>query len=64
MNFSTITVLCILIMIICLVIRSMMRDKELGKSSCGGNCGACGSQSLCHNSQNLVDLYKKQELHR
>ena len=36
------------IVIMGLIIRSMVRDKKNGKSSCGGNCGGCSGCSACH----------------
>ncbi len=39
---GTFIVLVIFVMIVCLVIRSMIRDKKNGKSlSCGGDCSKC-----------------------
>lgn len=60
MNLSTFLVLCVLILIISLCVRTIIKDKKSGKSSCGGNCGGCGSASLCHHSKSLYDVYKKQ----
>ena len=48
-----------LLAVVGLIIRSMIRDKKNGKSSCGGSCGSCGSHSLCH--RDLYKEYKKQE---
>lgn len=39
---STIVVLGVLLLLIYGVVRTMIRDKKAGKSSCGGNCGTCG----------------------
>ncbi len=62
MNLSTFLVLCVLLLIVYGSIRVMINDKKKGKSSCGGNCGACGSQSLCHHSKTLYEEYKKCEI--
>ena len=51
-NIGTILISLVLLAVVALIIRSMMRDKKQGKSSCGGNwagCAACGS---CHNKGN------------
>lgn len=61
MNLSTLIILIILIALVILIIRSMIKDKRNGKSSCGGNCGACGSNSLCRDASSLYDEYKKQK---
>ena len=45
-NLSTIIIT--LVVIVGLILRSMVRDKKNGKSSCGGNCGSCGGCSACH----------------
>ena len=42
MNAATFVVLMVLVAVIVLIIRGMIRDKKRGKSSCGGNCSACG----------------------
>ena len=42
MNLSTLLVLCVLILIISFSVRTIIKDKKSGKSSCGGDCGACG----------------------
>ena len=42
-NVGTILTGLVLILVVGLVVRSMIRDKRSGKSSCGGNCGACHS---------------------
>lgn len=48
-NAGTILIGLVLILIVGLVIRGMIRDKKAGKSSCGGNCGACGGcAAACH----------------
>lgn len=46
-NVGTILTGLVLILVVGLVVRSMIRDKRSGKSSCGGNCGACGA---CHSA--------------
>lgn len=46
-TIGTFIVLILLVLIICLVIRSMIRDKKRGKSlQCGGDCKHCGGH--CH----------------
>lgn len=64
MNLSTALVLLVVIFIVVLAIRSIIHDKKSGKSSCGGDCGCCGSSSLCHHSHTLFDEYKEKELHQ
>lgn len=44
---GTIIVGGIVVLVVCLVIRSMIRDKKQGKSiQCGGDCKHCGGH--CH----------------
>ena len=64
---GTIIVGLILVLIVALIIRSMVKDKKSGKSSCGGNCGACGAcphGSLCDNSKLLLVKDSKKEQHK
>ena len=37
-----IVIIAVLAVAVGLIVRSMVRDKKAGKSSCGGNCGTCG----------------------
>ena len=49
-NLINIVLVAVIVLITWLLIRSMVRDKKAGKSSCGGNCascGACGGCSAC-----------------
>ena len=67
MNLSTFIILIVLIAIVVLIIRSMIKDKKSGKSSCGGNCVACGAcphGSLCDNSKLLLVKDSKKEQHK
>ena len=51
-NIGTILISLVLLAVVALIIRSMMRDKKQGKSSCGGNCASCGGCCACHNKGN------------
>lgn len=42
---GTVIVAGALACIVCLIIRSLIRDKKQGKSSCGGDCSRCRG---CH----------------
>ena len=46
-NLINIVLVAVLVLITGLLIRSMVRDKKAGKSSCGGNCASCGACSGC-----------------
>ena len=48
-NTGTILISLFLLAVVALIIRSMMRDKKQGKSSCGGNCAGCAACGACHN---------------
>ena len=37
-----IIIIAVLAVVVRLIIRSMIKDKKAGRSSCGGNCGDCG----------------------
>ena len=46
-NWINIVVFAAGIRVVGLVIRSMIRDKKAGKSSCGGSCGSCAGCAGC-----------------
>ena len=46
-NLINIVLVTVIVLITGLLIRSMVRDKKAGKSSCGGNCASCGACSRC-----------------
>ena len=46
-NLINIVLVAVIALITGLLIRSMVRDKKAGKSSCGGNCASCGACSGC-----------------
>ena len=48
MNIGTILISLVLLAVVGLIIRSMIRQKKQGKSSCGGNCAACAACGACH----------------
>jgi len=47
-NLGTIIVTILLILIVTMIIRGMIKDKKQGKTTCGGNCGACAMCEYCH----------------
>ena len=46
-NLINIVLVAVIVLITGLLIRSMVRDKKAGKSSCGGSCASCGACSGC-----------------
>ena len=46
-NLINIVLIAVLVLITGMLIRSMIRDRKAGKSSCGGNCASCGVCSGC-----------------
>ena len=46
-NLGTILISVALIALIVLIIRSMIRDKKMGKSTCGGSCASCKMCAAC-----------------
>ena len=42
-NIGTILITAGLIVIVALIIRSIVKDKKAGISSCGAKCGGCGA---------------------
>ena len=51
-NIGTILISLLLLAAVALILRSMIRDKKQGQSSCGGNCAGCAACGACHNKSN------------
>ncbi len=47
-NLGTIIVLLILAAVVFLIVRSIVKDKKKGKSTCGSNCAHCAMSGTCH----------------
>ena len=47
-NAGTILVVFILAVVVTLIIRTLIRDKKAGKSSCGAGCAGCAMKGNCH----------------
>ena len=50
-NIGTILVTLVLILMVAGIIRSMIKDKKQGKSSCGGNCAHCKMCAGCRSAK-------------
>ena len=50
-NLSTILISIALLAIVVLIIRSLVRQKKQGKSSCGAGCAHCAMHGQCQHSQ-------------
>lgn len=46
-NIGTILITIVLAILVVLIIRSLVKDRKQGKSSCGGNCGHCPMSGSC-----------------
>ena len=49
-NLGTILISIVLIVLVAVVIRSVIRDKKMGKSTCGGSCASCRMCAACRQS--------------
>ena len=47
-NIATIIVLAVLIAVVALIIKKLVNDKRMGKSSCGCGCAHCAMHGKCH----------------
>lgn len=47
-HIADIAITSLLLVILTLVIRTLIRDKKAGRSSCGGNCTGCSMGGCCH----------------
>ena len=50
-NIGTVGVCILLAAIVTLIVVGMVRDKKMGKSSCGSSCGCCPMRESCHSSR-------------
>ncbi|MBO4266756.1 MAG: FeoB-associated Cys-rich membrane protein [Lachnospiraceae bacterium] len=46
-NLGTIIISIIMIALVTVIIRTMIRDKKMGKSACGGSCASCKMCAAC-----------------
>ena len=46
-NIGTIVITLLLILMVAGIIRSMVRDRKMGRSTCGGNCAHCKGCASC-----------------
>ena len=51
-NIPTVIVLIALAVIVILIVKKMMNDKRMGKSSCGAGCANCAMHGKCHGAEN------------
>ena len=50
-NWANILIIALVIALVALAVRSMIRDKKAGKSSCGCSCANCALADKCHSIQ-------------
>ena len=47
-NGGTILVVLILAIVVALIVRTIVKDKKAGRSSCGAGCAGCAMKGSCH----------------
>lgn len=47
-HLATILIIAAIAAVFALMIRSLVKDKKAGKSSCGGGCAGCANACYCH----------------
>ena len=47
-NIGSILICLVLLAVVALILRSLIRQKKQGKSSCGCGCAHCAMQGACH----------------
>ncbi len=47
-NFGTIAVSLVLIALVLAIVAQLRKDKKMGKTSCGAQCGSCPMAGTCH----------------
>ena len=50
-NIGTILICLVLLLVVAAIVRSLIRDKKQGKSSCGAGCAHCAMSGSCHRKQ-------------
>ena len=48
---GTILITIVLIALVAVIIRTMIRDKKMGRSSCGGSCASCKMCAACRQAE-------------
>lgn len=51
-NVTTIIICALLILMVAAIIKKLIKDHRLGKSSCGCSCDGCQMNGSCHNKDN------------
>ncbi len=54
-NIGTILVCLVLAFLVFGIVRSLIKDKKKGKSSCGNNCAHCAMAGKCHQIHTETD---------
>ena len=50
-NLANIIVIAVVALAVFIAVRSLVKDKKAGKSSCGCNCSNCALAGKCHQIQ-------------
>ena len=55
-NIGTVLVCAVLVAVFALLIRSLVRDRKKGKSSCCGGCAGCAMAEHCHGRRGIPPI--------
>lgn len=50
-NISTVIVCAVLVLTVALIVKSMIKNKKQGKSSCGCGCSSCAMSDMCRSKK-------------
>ena len=50
-NIGSLLIGALLMLIVCVIIYFIRKDKKAGKSSCGASCAGCPMNGQCHSDQ-------------
>ena len=50
-NLATIIICAILVVIVALAVRSIVKNRRAGKTSCGCGCAGCAMSGSCHKAE-------------
>lgn len=48
---GTVIVSAVLLAVIFIAVRTLIKDKKKGKSSCGSGCASCAMNGKCHSAK-------------
>ena len=54
-NIANIVIIAVIVAAVVLAIRSIVRSRRAGRSSCGCDCSSCGMAARCHSDSKTTE---------